>query len=249
MSQTNVEIPAAAPPVTAPAVAPPPAAPPAPAAAPELPAPPAGAEAWLKPRLERERASARTAAWKEAGFESEEDAKAAAKALREQREAEKAVAQKLAERDAELARVKSDAERLSAATREYAARMMFGLSDLQKKAVTDIAGDDPAAQIKAITVLTPTWAKEAEAQAHAQAQQAAQAQQPAAPAAAPATPPASPAAPVGGGNTAPGRTAPVGGEGSPANHRAVYDELRQKNPFAAARYGETYPEEIHRPKA
>lgn len=253
MSQSNVEVPPAAPAAaTPPAVVTPPApaavSPPAmiPAAAPvAVPAAPplASSDAavdpnWFKPRLERER----KATLKAAGFDSEEDAKAAAKALKDQREAEKALATKLAERDVELTKTKTRAEQLEAATKEYAGRMLIGLTEAQKKAVSDIAGDDPAAQIKAITALTPTWAKE-EAAAVAAVAAAAP------PAVATAPVAAAPAAAAPPANTAPGRVAPVGGDGSPPNHRAVYEKLKETNPFAAADYAMRHAADVYAAKS
>lgn len=190
---------------------------------------------WLANRLARERSKALTAA----GFASEEEARQAAAAIKAQKEAEKATLTKLTERDEELKRVKTRAEQLESATREYAARMMAPLSEAQKKAVGDLAGDDPSAQIKAITVLTPTWAQQAKEAADAAAATAGTTTT------APATP-AAPAAPVTpktpAPDTAPGRTAPQGGDTSQPNHRQVYESLVATNPFAAAKYGAEHPE-------
>lgn len=212
----------------------------APAAVPAVPALASSDAAvdpnWFKPRLERER----KATLKAAGFDSEEDAKAAAKALKDQREAEKALATKLAERDAELTQTKTRAQQLEASTKEYAGRMMIGLTEAQKNAVAAIAGDDAAAQIKAIMALTPTWAKE---EAAAAAVVAATTPAVGTPAPAVAQPAAAPPA-----NTAPGRTAPVGGDTSAPNHRAVYDELKKTNPFAAADYALQHAAEVYSAK-
>lgn len=225
-----VPAPVAAPPAPAPIAAAPvaPATPPvaapivaAPKAAAPLPAEPVdGSEPnWLTQRLARERA----ATLKAAGFESEEAAKAAAKVISDQREAEKTVQQKLADRDAELAAAKARNASLEALNKERHGRAFSILTAAQKAAVVEIAGDDPMLQLKAITALEPTWAKEAAA---------------AAPVA---------AAPVVPAATAPGREAPASGDGSQPNHVAIYQSLKTTNPIMAARYATEHAADIYKP--
>lgn len=208
-----------------PAGAPAPAAPPTtPASPPAPPAPPApqvdpNKPPWLDDRLARAEKSARDALLADLGVTDQAAAKAAIAAAKAAADASKTAEQRAADATAEAAQQRREAERLLAITTEHASRMMFVLTAEQQKAVKDIAGDDPAAQLRAIGVLGPTWAKDAAATA--------------------ATAPAAPVAPV---TTGPGANAPAGAApGSPPDHRAVYTTMRETNPFAAAAYGLSNP--------
>src|SRR6185312_4619231 len=131
------------------------AATPAPAATPQ--AAPAGQEKdpeWLPKRLERERKSQ----LKALGFDSEDQAKAAAQKAKADAEADKTTATKLAEANARAEQEAAKATRALAVANEHAARMMVGLTEAQKSAIQSIAGDDPVAQLDAISKLSPTWA-------------------------------------------------------------------------------------------
>jgi hypothetical protein len=172
---------------------------------------PATEPTWLKARLDRERAKG----LRDAGFESVEAAKAAADAIKSQDEAKKSAEQRAAESAAAVATEKARADRLAAITSEHAARMMLVLTAEQRAAIMGVAGDDPAAQLRAIGALAPTWAK-----------------QEAAAAPAPEAPPAT---------TAPARSAPNGAAPAQPDPRSVYEQTRQSNPFAAAYFGASNP--------
>ena len=188
------------------------AAPPAPAHDTE----PTTEPTWLKARLERERAKG----LRDAGFESVDAAKAAADAIKAQDEAKKSAEQRAAESAAAVAAEKARADKLAAVATEHAARMMVVLTEAQQKAVRDVAGDDPAAQLHAIGVLAPTWAKQEAA----------------------AAPPAQPPPPAATSTTtAPARSAPNGAAPSQPDPRSVYEQTRQSNPFAAAYFGASNP--------
>lgn len=190
-----------------------------PAAAPAAPPPPAAAAAaasdgepnWLPARLERER----KAVLKALGVENVDDAKAALAELAAKRDADKSAAQKAAELDAALKATKAENEALSTALAAHVKGALEPLTDAQRAAVLALAPDDPAAQLRALEALRPTWASPASA--------------PPAVAAPPtATPPA---------DTSAGRSAPNDGAAtSPPDHKAIHAELEKTNPVAAARY-------------
>ncbi len=180
---------------------------------------------WLPARLERERVavekSTRAAILKEIGVA---DPAAAAKLVAD--EAVRVAAAKTLEQRAIEAETARDTERarvtaLSGTVTAIATERMAGLTEGQRAAVTSIAGEDAAAQLKAISALAPTWG---------------------APAAPPATPPApgvAPAAPapaVPPANTAPGPNAPGTAPTSPPDHKAEYKRLKAENPVQAAAY-------------
>lgn len=194
-----------------------PAAPPAPVAAPSAPASNEDPH-WLKPRLEQAKASV----LRELGVDDVEAAKKALADAKAKADAEKTAAEKAAEYKAKLDTEAAEKARLAATVAEHAARMLMGLTAEQQKAVKDIAGDDAAAQLRAIGALQPTWAAQ-------RATQAAEAAAAAPAAVAPAT-------------TSPAPSAPNGAVTSPPDHRAIYVELRRSNPFAAAAYAEQHPE-------
>lgn len=153
-------------------------------------------------------------------------------------DAQKSEVQKLTEQlAAEKARlVQFDAYKQTVEGRagiEFAA-----LSDAQKAAVETLAGADPAARLRTIDALRPTWAAaEAKAVADAQAKAVAdaaatKAAEEAAKKTAPLPAPASttPAAPP----------PPPAAPGQPTNHLAVYQSLQQTNPAMAAKYHATH---------
>jgi hypothetical protein len=171
-------------------------------------------------------AEARTRLLQELGVTDVDAAKAAIKAAADAVESQKSAAQKLGETLAERNTLKTEAERLRGVTSEWAARQMMGLSPEQQAAVKAIAGDDAAAQLKAITALAPTWAK--------------------APAGSPvAVAPVQPAPPASG--TAPPPTAPTSGSVSQQTPVEIHAGLVKTNPFTAAEYAvanvrEVFPE-------
>lgn len=165
---------------------------------------------WLDARLERER----KAVLRDLGVEDVEAAKAALAELAAKREGEKSAAQRAAELDAALKAERETVGAMRDALNAFASGAMAALSEAQRAAVTAVAGDDPAKQVRTIEAMRPTWAASAAA--------------PEAPA--PPSPPA---------DTAPARGAPSDGGGvSPPDTRAVYDELRKTNPIIAARYAQ-----------
>jgi len=189
---------------------------------------------WLNTRLERERAKERTKLLKEIGVSdpaaaaklvADETARVAAARTLEQRaiDAEQA-------RDAEKARVAT----LSGTVSAIATERMTGLTEQQRAAVAAIAGDDAAAQLKAIAALAPTWGAPAQGgTTTAAAATATTTTTAATPAAAAAT-------------TAPGQTAPAGTTTtSQPDHKAEYKRLKAENPVQAAAYLNKHESQIY----
>jgi hypothetical protein len=225
----------APPPATAPAQpAPPPATPPSAQAAPAA-VDPSAKPPWLDERLERERRATQEKILKDLGVEDVDAAKKAIADAKAKADAEKSAAEKAAEYKTKLDAESRRAAEYEATLKEHAARMLVGLTDEQKAAVSKLAGDDPLKQLQTIQALAPTWAKrEAEGAAAAAAAAAAKA--------------AANAATVPPHTTAPPATAPSGTQQtSPPNHREVYEALRKTNPFAASQYATEHPE-AYRPK-
>lgn len=231
----------AAPPVAAPA--PPPAAPvaAAPVAAPAPPPPPApppageGADPgdgslpkWVAARLEQAKRSAAAEVLRAIGADTTDAAADAVKRARAAAEAEKTAAQQAAEAQARAATFQKERDDLHSTVSVYATAQLSALTPEQRTAVTTLAGDNPAAQLRAIEALRATWAAPA----------------PAAPApvvAAPPPPP--PAAPPA--NTAPPVGAPpAGAPPAVVDHIEVLKSLEATNPVRAARYRTTYVREI-----
>lgn len=224
---TNAQPAAAAPPTAAatPAIAPPP-----PAASHANPAQQTDPN-WLNDRIAQAKKSAADDVLKSLGVTDLEAAKSAIAAANAKAEADKTAEQRATELAAKLESEKAAAAKQAAVIAEHAGRMMVGLTAEQKAAVTAIAGDDPAAQLRAISALQPTWASAA-------APAAANPQAGAAAASAAAQPPV---------NTAPGHTAPAGSSpGSTPNARAEYEALRSTNPFAAAEHGLRHAGEVYK---
>lgn len=176
--------------------APPAAAPvpvPPPAATPPAPPAPPADPSWLKARLEQ------------------------AKAVGDR----EATARAQAELDV-LRATKVRAEQLEPVVVARVAREMATLSAAQQAAVKQIAGDDPAAQLRTIDALASTWTAAA----------------PANPAAPPVPPPAAPPVPI----PAPATSAPPNPAPPPPNPNpqpnvlATYQALEKSNPVQAANY-------------
>ena len=180
--------------------------------------------AWLPERLNRAQEKARSALLAELGIDDPAKAKAANAAAKKAEEDAKSLTDRITESTTRANKAESRADRLSAITTEFAARQMMGLTAEQQEAVRAIAGEDAAEQLNAITILSPTWAKQA------------------ASGAAPPVAPAKPPIPVNG--TAPQHNAPDGANVSTPNHREVHASLMQKNPFAAANYGLAHLREV-----
>ena len=177
---------------------------------------------WLAERLERER----KAMLKTLGVESEDDAKKALADFKAKQDAEKTEAQRNAEKLSELDRTKARASELEATVKGRASRELAGLSDAQRAAVLAIAGEDPAAQLKTIDALAPTWAT-------------------AAPVATTTTPAATPAAAPAAATTAPPRSAPSDTTQTQASPKETYQRLKAANPVAAAAYLKQHAQEIY----
>lgn len=192
--------------------APTPPAPPAPAPAPPAPKPDEKPP-WLDERLSQ----AKKAALKEAGFDSPEAAKKAYEAWKAQEDAKKTNEEKQAALQQSLQATEAQLNETREALKSYAASQMSALTETQRAAVTQLAGDDAAKQLKTIEALRSTWAASAPAA-------------PAAPAASSAPPPA---------DTTVGKSMPRDpGAGPPPDHKAVWEQLKKTNPVLAARYAQ-----------
>lgn len=168
----------------------------------------------LRDRLAEERTKAEAKFLKDLGFEKADDLKALVKNAKAADDANKSEAEKLRARVGELEPAAKRVADLEAVVKARAESELASISEAQRAAVAAIAGEDPAAQLRAITALRPTWATSTAAHGAT------------APAAAP--PPATTAPP----NAAP-TPAPTT---SPTNHKAVYESLKQSNPIAASQY-------------
>jgi colicin import membrane protein len=186
----------------------------------EQPKSPAAEPSWLNPRLEQAERSGERKALERLGLSEGdiEKAKAALAAARKAEEDAKTADQRAAEAAVREKTALTRLEQAEATNKEHAARMMAVLSEDKQAAVKQIAGEDPALQLRAIHALGPTWA----AQAEATKKLAAAEKEPATT----APPP-----------NAPGGTDPK----SPPDHRAIYESLKD-NPFARAAYGVAHPE-------
>lgn len=171
----------------------------------------------LKEKLVKTEEKARAKLLAELGIDDPEKAKAAIALAKKAETEAKSVSDRLAETSTQLGKAQTEAERYKAVTTEFAARQMMALSAEQQAAVKAIAGEDAAAQLGAITALTPTWAKST-----------------------PATP--APVTPAAG--TAPPPNAPASSVVSHTDHKAVYATLQKSNPFEAARYGIEHAREV-----
>jgi 2-oxoglutarate dehydrogenase E2 component (dihydrolipoamide succinyltransferase) len=225
MTTAGEPAPAAAPaPAPNPQPAPVSAAPPAASAAPATPTEPhVGEPGWLPERLKRAEEAARSAVLKELGITDPAQAKAALDAARAAEEAQKTQAQKDAERIAALTQSSARVAELEAIAKGRAEYEMAKLSDSQKAAVTALAGNDPGAQLKAITALAPTWGQSA----------------------APVPPSAPPAAPVVPASSTPAGAAPAPAQISGTDHKARYADLQKTNPVAAAHYLTAHQKDIY----
>lgn len=112
---------------------------------------------WLPKRLEQAKSATIGEILKRYGAEKIEDIDAKLARLQEletsQLSEQERVKLKLQELEPKAAR----ATQLEEAITALAQRELGGLSDLQKAAVLTLAGTDPAAQIKAVESLRPTW--------------------------------------------------------------------------------------------
>ncbi len=179
------------------------------AAAPAAPPPAQAGEpnekpSWLDARLERERKQV----LKDLGIDSLDAGKSAIAAAKEAAEAKKTDAQKAADSAKALESTSSELARAKAAVSEYAKTLMTGLTDAQKAAVNEVAGEDAALQIKTVNALRPTWASM----------------------------PAPAAAVVQNTLPAKGTPSDSGTATSAPDPKAIHAELKKTNPYFAARY-------------
>ena len=216
------------PPAPAPLPSPAAAAPAAPVVAPLTLEPPEGTEPdWFKRRLEQHERSITKKLLGAVGVEKLEDAKAAVVKARELEEAQKSEIEKANAKAAALAPKAARADALEAIVTERVTRELAALTPEQKQAVLTGAGEDPAAQLRLIDALKPTWAAPPAPST------------PAAPAASAAPAPAPPVAPPPlppPATTAPPVPAPPANPGPTNNHLATWEHLKQANPMRAAAY-------------
>jgi len=210
----------------APVVVTPPATPPAPPPPPPaaVPQPPDESQPWFQERLNRAKSQEREALLAELGVKDPKVAKAAIDAAKKAEDDAKSITDKLTDTASKLSRTESELERERKVTTEWAARQMLGLTAEQQEAVKAIAGDSPTEQLRTITALAPTWAKNGQTP--------------------PLTPPAAPAPPASG--TAPPPNAPPGTQQvSQPNHKEVHATLLKTNPFEAAAYALEHAAEVY----
>lgn len=166
---------------------------------------------WLASRLGRER----NKLVKQLGLESLDEAKALldeAKRLKAERLSE---TERMQARIKELESLAKDAEELRGSVAVQAKEAMSALTQAQREAVEDLAGESPSKQLKAIAKLRPTWAASAPA---------------------PLPPPAS---------TAPATSsAPAPTASHSENHLATWERLKSIHPIAAAYYLDQHQIEI-----
>lgn len=160
--------------------------------------------AWLDARLEQNR----RALLKDLGIDNLDEAKELLSQAKAKKEAEKSDAQKRGELELTLKQSNERIAEMHSALSVMAQSQMSTLSDAQRSAVVDIAGDDPAKQIKTIEKLRPTWAQAPSKAAETVA------------------------------DTAPPRNAPKAEitVDAPEDPREVWAKLKEINPIVAARY-------------
>ena len=203
---------------TTPAITPPVAAA---AAAPIAPATTVQSEPeWLGGRVAQAKRSAEADLLKTLGVATADEAKAAIATAKAKADADKTAEQRATETAARLTKAEETLLAQHKAMTGFAASQMGALTPEQQAAVKAVAGEDAGMQLSAITALRPTWSA-AQVAALAAAGAAA--------------------------TTAPAAGAPNGAAPAPQNARAVYEQMRVTNPFAAAAFGAAHPE-VYIPK-
>jgi len=213
--------------MTDPIAADPPAAPvvpPAPSAPATPPAAPPVDPAWLNDRIAQAKKNGEADALKALGVANVDEAKAAIAAAKAAADTKKSAEEKAAEYKTQLEATAAKAAALEGTIKDRVAIELSALTAEQKAAVQAVAGDDAAAQLRAIDKLKPTWAAA-----------------PTSPAADPAKPPSAKTTPA---TTAPTREAPGSAPPDPTNHLAVYTDLKATNPMAAAQYRKAHRAEL-----
>lgn len=180
----------------------------------------------LKARLEQAKATGQTELLRSLGVENPEQLKTALAAVKAAEDAKKTDTERLAILSQQ---VTSLTQAVGVAVEQAAS----GITPEQRTAIDDIAGTDQALWLRTYKALAPTWKA-------APLTTTASAAAPNTQAAPVPTPAALPA------NTAPAPTAPApAGTQSEANHKAVYEQLQQRNPIQAARYFQQHQREIY----
>lgn len=174
----------------------------------------------LKQRLDavRDRAAsdARAALLAEIGVTDASEAKRLMAEAQAAADAQKSELEKLTDRANAMSVQLSKAEQAGVALKAYADAELAALSEERSAAVREVAGDDPAAQLRALVAMRKTWAPaKPEATEEPTPQQA----------------PVKPASttPTTGGPPEAGATTPI-------NHRERFLQLKAKNPYLAAEY-------------
>lgn len=162
---------------------------------------------WLPSRLAREK----NAMLKDLGANSIEEAKAAIALANKQREDAKSHELRASELQTQLDASKKVQIELETSLKTFATSKLASLTEEQRKAVLDVAGEDPARQVKIMDALAPTWVKPAAVAALA--------------------------APVKVvANTAPPGEQPSGVVSPPTTKKAEYERLKTVNPILADRF-------------
>jgi len=172
----------------------------------------------LKRRLEDEGNKVRREMLAELGVTDVSDVKTAMAELNKRRDSEKTETERLREQTAKLEGKAKQAERYGEIIKRRAIGEMASLKPQQIEAVKEIAGDDPAEQLRVIDIMRAKWGTDP-LQSEAEVQAAA--------AGKPKPPPET---------TAPARGAPPEQQLSETDHKRVYEELKKSNPFAATEY-------------
>lgn len=234
----------------------------APVVQPPVAQPNAGADdkdpPWLPERLARAQKTAvkegeekgRKALLAELGIDDPEVVKKLVSDKKKRDEDAKSQEQKLAEYQLREQQNQARLKELEEAVKLDAAEQLALLTEEQRKAVVELAGDDPAKQRKAIATLRPTWDKPAsqaatETQTNANGSQGSSVQQVQTQQPAPVAAPPKPAS-----ATAPGATAPPpAGTVVVTNHLETYNAMNDPKsphyaPFSSAAYYARYQTEI-----
>jgi hypothetical protein len=209
---------------------------------------------WLAKRLEQQKrvltkeleSNARAKALADLGVDDPEKVKKILDDQRKREEAAKSQEQKLAEYQLREQQREARVKELEEAVKLDTAEQLAALTEEQRKAVVELAGEDPAKQRKAIATLRPTWAKpapaaqqatqETQANQNGSASQASSVQQQTQTNAAPVAS-AKPATATAPPNNAP----PPAGTTVTPNHLETYNALNDpKSPNYAPHYAAQY---------
>jgi len=181
---------------------------------------------WLNGRIDQAKRSAEAELLKRLGVASTDEAAAAIAAAKKVADAGKSAEQRASDLGNALAAEQAKPQAYETTLVARAKTELATLTPEQKAAVESLAGDDAGAQLLTIDALRPTWGAPA-------APVAAPAGGTAPRVAAPASTTAAPAAPIT--NVTPP---------APVDHAAVYDELKGRNPMAAASFYSAYHDQI-----